>query len=279
MEHKVRKVALYGKGGIGKSTIAANISAALSHMGERVMQIGCDPKRDSISTLCGRLMPTLLDQLEGENIEEEAVHRIIHRGYNGVLGVESGGPKPGMGCAGRGVMLALQILEEFNIFEKYNITFALFDVLGDVVCGGFSQPIRAGFAREIYLVACGELLTLLQVSNIAKAVRKLHEQGAETAVAGIINNQRKVPNEMEIVEEFASLLGVPVIHHIPRSSLVQDAEAQGKTVIELFADSDQAQVYRELARKILENDKTFIPNFVSLDDIKPIIMKYSKSLE
>jgi nitrogenase iron protein NifH len=272
---RLRKVAFYGKGGIGKSTIAANISTALAQMGERVMQVGCDPKRDSLFTLFGRLMPTVLDELRKGPMDPERLRSVIHRGSNGIWGVESGGPRPGLGCAGGGVMEALRLLEEYHIFDEYDITFALFDVLGDVVCGGFAQPMRAGYAQEVYIVTCGEILTILQINNIAKSIKKLAERGSECACAGLINNMRGLPHEEEIVEEVAALMGLPVVTHIPRSTTVQDAELKAKTVVEAFPNSSQAQVYKSLAQRILSNDKTYIPKPLSLEEIKPIISKYA----
>ncbi len=218
MERQIKKVAIYGKGGIGKSTIAANISVALSEMGEKVLQVGCDPKRDSIVTLCGgHLKPTILDQtIRYRNIGQKEIDEVIFKGCRGVLGCECGGPKPGSGCAGKGVNFALKLLEQHRVIERFEITFALFDVLGDVVCGGFAQPMRAGYAREIYLVTCGEILTLYQVNNILKAVINLRKIGADVAVAGLINNMGGVGDEGEIVNKFGEAIGIAVIEHIPR---------------------------------------------------------------
>lgn len=273
MERQIKKVAIYGKGGIGKSTIAANISVALSEMGEKVLQVGCDPKRDSIVTLCGgHLKPTILDQtIRYRNIGQKEIDEVIFKGCRGVLGCECGGPKPGSGCAGKGVNFALKLLEQHRVIERFEITFALFDVLGDVVCGGFAQPMRAGYAREIYLVTCGEILTLYQVNNILKAVINLRKIGADVAVAGLINNMRGVGHEEEIVNKFGEAIGIPVIEHIPRSKTVQDAELQGKTAVEAFPDSEQANIYRSLALKILRNESTYIPNIVDMKRIKEIL--------
>jgi nitrogenase iron protein NifH len=269
-----KQIAVYGKAGIGKSTVSSNISAALSQMGERVMQVGCDPKRDSIATLCGQLMPTLMDQtMKYPRITEELIEEVVFTGFNDILGLECGGPKPGRGCAGKGVNLALQLLDQFHIFEKHDVTFALFDVLGDVVCGGFAQPIRSGYAKEMYVVICGEILTLYQSNNITRAVVRLHDAGVDVGVAGFIDNMRGVPYEKEIVEEFGRLVGIPIVAHIPRSKLVHDAEFEGKTVIERYPDSEQAQVYRDLAKKIIENTETYIPRITTMEDLERMIIE------
>lgn len=273
-----RMIAVYGKAGIGKSTVSANVSAALSEMGEKVMQVGCDPKRDSIATLCGKLMPTLMEQMQkNPEMNEQRIGEIVFTGFNGVLGIECGGPRPGRGCAGKGVNLGLELLEQYKIFDRYGITFITFDVLGDVVCGGFSQPIRSGYAKEMYIVVCGEVLTLYQANNILKAVVRLHETGVDVGVAGLINNMRGVLAEREIVEQFGELIGVSVIEHIPRDKVVQSSELQGKTVVEAYPNSEQAQVFRKLARKILNNKKNHIPKIANLEDIERIIIRATES--
>jgi len=280
-----RKIAIYGKAGIGKSITSAHLSVALSKMGEKVIQIGCDPKRDSVALLCGGIMPTILEQLKMVDAEteepvemtEEILDKVMFKGYNDIVCCESGGPRPGIGCAGRGVLVAIQLLEEFNVLKRFDITFAIYDVLGDIVCGGFSQPMRGGHAKEVYIVICGEPLTLYITNEILKAVDRIIGEGIEVGVAGLIDNQRNVPHEKEIVEEFSRKVGVPVIEHIPRSLKVQEAEALGKTVLEAFPDSDQSEVYRGLAKKVLENKYIYIPSPLSgMDEIMDTVKMYIK---
>jgi nitrogenase iron protein NifH len=284
-KERPRRIAIYGKAGIGKSITSSHLSAALSHMGEKVLQVGCDPKRDSVALLCGGIMPTILEQLKMVDAEteeplqmtEEILDKVIFKGYNDIVCCESGGPRPGIGCAGRGVLVAVQLLEEFNVLKRFGISFAIYDVLGDIVCGGFSQPMRSGSAKEIYIVTCGELLTLYITNEILKAVKRIINEGIDVGVAGLIDNQRNVPHEKEIVEEFAKKVGVPVMAHVPRSLKVQEAEAMGKTVLEAFPDSEQSEVYRGLAKKVLENSYTYTPSPLSgLDEIMETVKMYLK---
>lgn len=243
------KIAVYGKGGIGKSTTTSNLAAALSEQ-YKVMQIGCDPKSDSTKNLCGnRKISTVLDQIreKGEAVELED---LVYEGYNGVLCVEAGGPTPGIGCAGLGIIAAFQKLEELGAFEVYQPDIVLYDVLGDVVCGGFAMPIRDGYADHIFIVTSGEMMALFAADNISRAVEQFKNRGY-ARVRGIILNERLVENEQELVERFAEENGQEVIQKIRRSRLVQQAEEQGKTVIEMFPDSEIAQDYRSLASKML----------------------------
>jgi nitrogenase iron protein NifH len=274
MTKSTRQIAIYGKGGIGKSTISSNITAAISSMGLKPAQIGCDPKADSVNTLMnGNFIDTISDITRQHGSSEDAILKAIHFGYNNILCIESGGPLPGQGCAGRGVLVALDLIRKYRIFEKNNIDIAVYDVLGDIVCGGFAQPIRHSYAEEVYIVTSGEYMSLYAANNIAKSIKLFAEQGLNVRLAGIIANLRDVENEREIVQEFASRLGVQIISFIPRSKHVQMSEMQGKTVIEVFSQSNQFSIYTELARKILNNQEKFIPEPLEKYDILNILTK------
>lgn len=245
------KIAIYGKGGIGKSTTTSNLSAALSELGYRVMQIGCDPKSDSVKNLMGgRKIPTVLDKLR-ESVSDVALEDIVFEGFGGVLCVEAGGPTPGIGCAGRGIITAFEKLEELDAYEIYKPDIVLYDVLGDVVCGGFAMPIRQGYADHVFIVTSGEMMALYAASNIAQAVKNFGSRGY-ARYAGVILNSRNVANEVEVVEEALKEIGGEIVQVVPRDGLVQQAENQGKTVVEAFPESDMAQCYMELARKMMQ---------------------------
>jgi len=277
--HKnIRQIALYGKGGIGKSTISSNLTAALSGMGIKPAQIGCDPKADSVNTLMGdKFIDTISEITREYGNSEESIRKAICSGFNNILCMESGGPIPGQGCAGRGVLVALDLIRQYKIFEQHNIDLVVYDVLGDIVCGGFAQPIRHGFAEEVYIVTSGEYMSLYAANNIAFSIKQFAEQGLKVRVGGIIGNLRNTPNEKEIIENFAQRLNLPIIQMIPRSDCVQKAELQGKTVIEVSPDSEQAGVYTELARKILDNKNKFIPEPLSKQEITVIARRVEDS--
>ncbi|HML47321.1 MAG TPA: nitrogenase iron protein NifH, partial [Clostridia bacterium] len=242
--------AIYGKGGIGKSTTTSNLSAALAGKGYRVMQIGCDPKADSTKTLMGgRRIPTVLERLreKGDALELED---IVFEGFGGVLCVEAGGPKPGVGCAGRGIISAFEKLESLNAFEAYRPDVVIYDVLGDVVCGGFAMPIREGYAREVFIVSSGEMMSLYAANNIAEAVRSFGKRGY-AKLMGLILNAKNIENEREIVQRAAQEIGTQVIEYIPRSPEIQLAESKGGTVFESLEQSTMRAVYDELANVVL----------------------------
>ena len=249
-DKKIRKIAIYGKGGIGKSTTTSNLSAALSQLGLKVMQIGCDPKADSTKNLMGgKRIPTVLEQLK-EKGDDLSLEDIVFSDYNGVLCVESGGPTPGIGCAGRGIISAFEKLEELEAFETYKPDIVLYDVLGDVVCGGFAMPIRGGYAEEVYIVSSGEMMSLYAASNISSAIKNFRSRGY-AELKGLILNSKNIENEISIVEKAVEEIETKIVNVIPRSGEIQIAENAGGTVFEFLKESSMQKVYTELANKII----------------------------
>ena len=245
------KIAIYGKGGIGKSTTVSNLSAALSDMGYKVMQIGCDPKADSTISLHGKgRIATVLD-LVRQKKNDFNLEDMVTIGYGGVVCVEAGGPTPGLGCAGRGIIAALEKLAEKGAYETYQPDVVIYDVLGDVVCGGFSMPMRGGYADQVFVITSGENMAIHAAANIAMAIDGFKGRGY-ASLGGIILNRRNVKNEDAKVAELAEDIHSEVIATLSRSDTVQDAEELGKTVVEAFPDSPMAAEYRALARVLLE---------------------------
>lgn len=246
----MKKIAIYGKGGIGKSTTVSNISAAMAEMGKTVLQIGCDPKADSTRNLTGgKNIPTVLDILRDQGDAE--LEDFVVKSSTGVLCVEAGGPVPGIGCAGRGIITAFEKLKELEAYDTYRPDVVLYDVLGDVVCGGFAMPIRGGYADEVCIVTSGEMMSLYAASNIAHAVKSFGSRGY-ASLRGLILNSKNIELEEELVKKAASEIDAPILYRLPRDGAVQQAEAEGKTVIEALPDSDMAEHYRSLARLLLE---------------------------
>jgi len=244
------KIAVYGKGGIGKSTTVSNISAALADMGYKVMQIGCDPKADSTISLHGKEKVTTVLELVHDKKDDFSLDDMLTIGYKGVVCVEAGGPTPGLGCAGRGIIAALEKLEQKGAYEKYNPDVVIYDVLGDVVCGGFSMPMRGGYADKVFVITSGENMAIHAAANIACAIDNFKGRGY-AELGGIILNKRNVKNEEEKVKELADDIHSSIIGTLSRSDKVQDAEELCKTVVEAFPDSDMADEYRTLAKSIL----------------------------
>jgi nitrogenase iron protein NifH len=270
----MRKVAIYGKGGIGKSTTTQNTVAGLAEMGKKVMVVGCDPKADSTRLLLGGLaQKSVLDTLreEGEDVD---LCDIRSSGYGKTLCVESGGPEPGVGCAGRGIITSINLLEQLGAYdEDENLDYVFYDVLGDVVCGGFAMPIREGKAQEIYIVCSGEMMAMYAANNICKGIVKFAEAGG-VRLGGLICNSRKCDNEREMIQELAKQLGTQMIHFVPRDNIVQRAEINRKTVIDFEPKCGQADEYRKLARSIDGNDMFVIPKPLSIDNLEKLLIDF-----
>lgn len=248
------KIAIYGKGGIGKSTTVSNLSCAFSRLGLKVMQIGCDPKADSTRCVMGgRKIPTILDTIRSGK-EDLALSDMVFEGWGGVLCAEAGGPTPGRGCAGKGIVTAFEQLKTLKAFETFKPDVVIYDVLGDVVCGGFSMPLRGGYADTVYIVTSGEMMSLYAADNICKAVREFSRY-VDLELGGLLLNHRNIENENERVETMAKEADVSIFAHIPRSPLIQQAEDKGMTVVAEYPDSEQSVIYIEIAKRMLERGK------------------------
>ncbi|MDO6388064.1 MULTISPECIES: nitrogenase iron protein [Uliginosibacterium] len=271
---KLRQCAIYGKGGIGKSTTTQNLVAALAEAGKKVMIVGCDPKADSTRLILHAKMQNTVMQLAADagSVEDLELEDVLQVGFKGVKCAESGGPEPGVGCAGRGVITAINFLEEEGAYEE-DLDFVFYDVLGDVVCGGFAMPIREGKAQEIYIVVSGEMMAMYAANNISKGIVKYANSGG-VRLAGLICNSRNTDREDELIEALAAKIGTQMIHFVPRHNVVQHAEIRRMTVIEYDPTHGQADQYRELARKIVENKKFIIPNPLEMEELEELLMEF-----
>ena len=269
-----RKIAIYGKGGIGKSTTTQNTAAAMAHFhGKKIFIHGCDPKADSTRLILGgKPQESLMDTLRAVGAEKVTLDKVVRKGYHDILCVESGGPEPGVGCAGRGVITAIDLMENQGAYTD-DLDFVFFDVLGDVVCGGFAMPIRDGKAQEVYIVASGEMMAIYAANNICKGLLKYAKQSG-VRLGGIICNSRNVDREKEFLEEFTASIGTQMIHFVPRDNIVQKAEFNKKTVTEYDETQNQAKEYSELAEKIINNQNFVIPQPLSMDELEAMVVKY-----
>lgn len=270
----MRQAAIYGKGGIGKSTTTQNLVAAFGEMGKKVMIVGCDPKADSTRLMLHAKAQNTVMHLAAEagSVEDLELEDVMQVGFGGVRCVESGGPEPGVGCAGRGVITAINFLEEEGAYEE-DIDYVFYDVLGDVVCGGFAMPIRENKAQEIYIVVSGEMMAMFAANNIAKGIVKYASSGA-VRLAGLICNSRNTDREDELIKALAGRLGTQMIGYIPRDNVVQHAEIRRMTVIEYNSSCKQAEVYRQLASNIDTNKMMVVPTPLEMDDLEDLLMEF-----
>ncbi|WP_026881894.1 nitrogenase iron protein [Clostridium akagii] len=268
----MRQIAIYGKGGIGKSTTTQNLTAGLAQMGKQIMVVGCDPKADSTRLLLGGLSQrSVLDTLREEG-EEVDLNSILKPGFGNIRCVESGGPEPGVGCAGRGIITSINMLEQLGAYTD-DLDYVFYDVLGDVVCGGFAMPMREGKAQEIYIVASGEMMALYAANNIAKGVLK-YANSSGIRLGGIICNSRNVDKEIDLLKAFATELGSQLIYFVPRDNMVQRAEIHKQTVIQFDPEQAQAQEYRNLAKAIDDNKLFVIPKPMAQERLEEILMEF-----
>lgn len=270
----LRQCAIYGKGGIGKSTTTQNLVAALAEAGKKVMIVGCDPKADSTRLILHAKAQNSIMQMASDagSVEDLELEDVLKVGYGDIKCVESGGPEPGVGCAGRGVITAINFLEEEGAYTD-DLDFVFYDVLGDVVCGGFAMPIRENKAQEIYIVCSGEMMAMYAANNIAKGIVKYANSGS-VRLAGLICNSRQCAREDELIMELAARLGTTMIHFVPRDNVVQRAEIRRMTVIEYESTAKQADEYRSLANKIIENKNFIIPTPITMDELEDLLMEF-----
>lgn len=248
------KIAVYGKGGIGKSTVTSNLAAAFALLGKKVIQIGCDPKADSTINLLGGVpLRPVMNYMRECDTEPERIEDIAKRGFGDVLCIETGGPTPGLGCAGRGIIATFNLLEDLELFETCKPDVVLYDVLGDVVCGGFAAPIREGYAEKVLIVTSGEKMALYAANNINCAVKNFEDR-SYAKVYGIIMNRRNVEQEEEKVRAFADSVGLPIVGDIPRSPEINRYEDMGKTVIEGDPNLAVSKQFLDLATRLLETE-------------------------
>ncbi|MBF0144687.1 MAG: nitrogenase iron protein [Magnetococcales bacterium] len=270
----IRQCAIYGKGGIGKSTTTQNLVAGLAELGKKIMIVGCDPKADSTRLILHSKAQSTIMQMAADagSVEDLELEDVLKTGYAGIRCVESGGPEPGVGCAGRGVITAINFLEEEGAYEE-DLDFVFYDVLGDVVCGGFAMPIRQNKAQEIYIVVSGEMMAMYAANNICKGIVKYASSGS-VRLAGLICNSRNTDREDELIEALARRLGTRMIHFVPRHNDVQRAEIRRMTVIEYNPKCIQADEYRSLSQKIIDNKNLVVPTPLTMDELEDLLLEF-----
>jgi nitrogenase iron protein NifH len=274
MAKKLRQIAFYGKGGIGKSTTSQNTLAQLAtSFDQKIMIVGCDPKADSTRLILNTKAQQTVLHLAAERgtVEDLELEDVVAPGFGNILCVESGGPEPGVGCAGRGIITSINFLEEQGAYE--DMDFVSYDVLGDVVCGGFAMPIRENKAQEIYIVCSGEMMAMYAANNIARGILKYANSGG-VRLGGLICNSRNTDREDELIMELARRLNTQMIHFVPRHNVVQHAELRRMTVTQYNPEHAQALEYKTLADKILHNDMMTIPTPIEMDELEELLIEF-----
>ena len=258
-------LAFYGKGGIGKSTVASNISAALALSGKRVLHIGCDPKADSTRPLTQKKIPTVLNQL---NTLAEDVRRedLVFPGKCGVSCIEAGGPQAGLGCAGMGITAMEETLRRLGILEEEWDT-VVYDVLGDVVCGGFSVPMRKGFADRVFVVTSVDYMSLYAANNILKAIRRFSKSDS-SLMGGLILNHCQTEVDREILHRFAALTGTQVVLSLPQCREIPVADCRRQLVVETFPDCEAAKALRSFADRLEQAAPVPLPAPLEEEDME-----------
>ncbi|WP_409969213.1 nitrogenase component 1 [Bengtsoniella intestinalis] len=265
----MKQIAIYGKGGIGKSTLSANLSASFAKLGKKTLQIGCDPKHDSTRLLLhGKRLTTVLDYIRQTNPLDYRLNHILETGYGGVGCIEAGGPEPGVGCAGRGIISVFELLEQFQIQSQYDLV--VYDVLGDVVCGGFAVPIRRNYADTIFLVTSGEYMSIYAANNILRGIAN-YDKGAPR-VAGILYNARNLDQENKRVEAFAKAVGLPIFGKIPRDEAFAKAERAHHTVVEQGENPQLVALFSQLASRILDQPPLFPAKPLDDETLESVVM-------
>ena len=262
------KIAIYGKGGIGKSTVASNVSACLAKQGKRVLQIGCDPKHDSTILISNSEHSTVLDMLR--NTASLCTDDVIHHGKYGIDCIEIGGPAPGVGCAGRGIIRGIEVVERLGILrDPYDMV--IYDILGDVVCGGFFEPIKNRKAEVMYVVTSGEFNSLFAANNLCAGYVNCDLKSMGLKFGGIIGNMRGMDNEEKIISRFCEMLGVNLVALIPRNEQIENSTFSGIPVVEMYPDSQISTIYQNIAQNIFSGPSTDItPTPVDLEQLRAL---------
>ena len=290
MKNNLRQIAFFGKGGIGKSTISSNVAAAMAEKGLKVMMVGCDPKSDCTRNLRGdKEIPTISEvlrtkmqgQLELDEFiygKEVKMDEVVFPGFKGVLCAEAGGPEPGVGCAGRGIVVAVDLLKRIGVFEEHKPDVVIYDILGDIVCGGFGMNLRKGMADQAYIVTSADYLAIFAANNILKGIARYVDRGG-TPLGGFIYNVRGVVDDLELVDEFARMAGSRIIGSIPGDRAITENEIYGQTTIERQPESIIAQRFRDLADKILENTDAVTPSPLKNEDLATLAKRIREKAE